>query len=185
MPPARRMRLIARRWWAWPASAGSPAVEIHAQAGAEQGLLDVVRGQGVAGEQHVDVAPRISWQNLAAAGVHDGRPGRPPGSCRPLARFSASSRATARMATPLGFSVETVLPMNSNVCAFGASAPRETRARRRAPRRSRRRRRTSFIGRHRPSASAASTTMPQSISWSSTAIHFPARRISVRWLVVL
>ncbi len=50
------------------------ALQVHAQAGAEQRLLDVVRGQGVAGEQHVDVAAANQLaQVLAAAGVHDRR----------------------------------------------------------------------------------------------------------------
>ncbi len=51
-------------------------VEIHAQAGAEEGLLDVVRGQGVAGKQHVDVAQANHLlEELAAAGVNHGGSG--------------------------------------------------------------------------------------------------------------
>ena len=56
MPPRRRMGLIARRWCSWPSSIASPCVERDAQAGAEEGLLDVVRRQGVAGEEGLDVA---------------------------------------------------------------------------------------------------------------------------------
>ena len=53
-----------------------PAIEINAQAGAEQGLLDVVRGQGVAGQEHVDIAQANDlFEELAAAGVHDGGTG--------------------------------------------------------------------------------------------------------------
>ena len=50
------------------------AFEMHAQAGAEQRLLDVVRGQRVAGEQHVDVAVADELAKVRhAAGMHDGR----------------------------------------------------------------------------------------------------------------
>ena len=93
------------------------AVEAHAEAGAEQGLLDVVRGQGVAGEQPVDVAAA----DQRARRARRCRCGRSPGrrraaSCRPRAACGTARWAIWRMATPLGFSVETVLFMNSNAC---------------------------------------------------------------------
>ena len=48
-------------------------VQRDAQAGAVQSQLDVVRGQGVAGEQHVEVAAADQPADvLAAAGVDDG-----------------------------------------------------------------------------------------------------------------
>ena len=162
------------------------AVEIDAQAGAEQGLLDVVGGQGVAGEEHVDVA----HADQLLAGTRRCRCGRwparrPAASCRPAARCSASSRAISRMASPLGFSVETALSMKSKVC--GAARPlfgkdpharvadddrvappalvhRQAAGRRRRPRRPRCR---------SPSPDPRPAT------------HWPARRTSVRWLVVL
>ncbi len=91
-------------------------IEMHAQAGSEEGLLDVVRGQGVAGQEHVHIAHADDlFEEFAAAGVDHGGTGdnrRAP----PAARFSASCRAIWRMATFLGFSVETLLPMNSKVC---------------------------------------------------------------------
>ena len=47
-----------------------------AQARAEERLLDVVRGQRIAGEEHVDEAvPDEMAQVVAAARVHDGRAG--------------------------------------------------------------------------------------------------------------
>ena len=52
------------------------AIEIYAQARAEEGLLDVVRGQGVAGQEQVDIAHADDlFEELAAAGVHDGGTG--------------------------------------------------------------------------------------------------------------
>ena len=94
------------------------------------GLLDVVRGQGVAGEQHVDVAFANQLADvLAAAGVDDRRARRPAGSCPLAARLLNSSWAICRMATPLGFSVETLLPMNSKAWRLVASARGETRGR--------------------------------------------------------
>ena len=68
------MVLIARRWCSWPSLGRQPALERDAQAGAVERLLDVVRGQGVAGEEDVQVAGADQPADvLAAAGVDDRR----------------------------------------------------------------------------------------------------------------
>src|SRR5690242_9012164 len=49
------------------------AIQPHAQARAKQGLLDVVRGERIAGKQAVDVAAADQTRHvLDAAGVNDG-----------------------------------------------------------------------------------------------------------------
>ena len=68
------MRLISAVVFV-PGVGQAALVEIHSQARAKEGLLDVVCGQGVAGKQHVDVAAADQLaEKLAAAGVHDRRP---------------------------------------------------------------------------------------------------------------
>ena len=75
-PPARQIVLIARMWWRWPPSIALPGVEIDAERGAEQRLLDVVHGQRVAGEQDVDEAAANQLLEMRrSAGVHDHRAG--------------------------------------------------------------------------------------------------------------
>ncbi len=89
-------------------------LQMHAEAGAEQRLLDIMRGQSVAGEELVDVAGADEiGDKLAAAGVDDRRPADQK-RLAAFARVRNSSCATWRIATPLGFSVETALFMNSN-----------------------------------------------------------------------
>ena len=150
----------------------APAVQINAQAGAEEGLFDVVGGQGVAGEEHVDVAARIT-----AGGTRRCRcarwPARPPtASCRRrsgLEQFPGDSR----MASPLGFSVETLLPMKSKRRGRGG-ALREKRECPRVPPRSGRPAGPRSSADSGPCRPAASTTMPQSISWSATVVQPPS-----------
>ena len=50
------MVLMARMWWRWPAFDRLPGVEIDAERGAEQRVLDVVDRERVARQQDVDVA---------------------------------------------------------------------------------------------------------------------------------
>ena len=102
----------------------------------------------------------------------------------PAARVWSKVRAISRMAAPLGFSVETLLSMKAKVCRSRGRCSGNTRTPAwpvtiASPRR------TSVMGTQRAAAAAASTRMPQSISWSATGTHCPARRTSVRWLVVL
>ena len=63
-------------WWRWPPSIALPVFEIDAERGAEERLLDVVHGERVAGQQHVDVAGANQLLKVRRpAGVHDDRPG--------------------------------------------------------------------------------------------------------------
>ena len=109
MPPARRIRLMARRWWAWP-SGRVALVEIHAEARAEQRLLDVVGWPGRCRRRARSRSPCES-----SAWRHSPLPvwtmAGPPTSegLLPARRLSASSWAIRRMANSFGFSVETVL----------------------------------------------------------------------------
>ena len=88
--------------------------EIDAERGAEERLLDVVHGERVAGEQHVDVAGADQILEVgAAAGVHDDRPGDErdaaaglPSTSRIIAAMRATPTSTRR-------SDETSLVMNA------------------------------------------------------------------------
>ena len=141
------------------------AIEIDAQAGAEEGLLDVVRGQGVAGEEHVDIAHADELlEELAAAGVHDGRPADQQRLAARGAVCGQFAGRSARMATPLGFSVETVLPMNSNGLRVRATA-RSGKTRTPAwPTTNRVARRDVVIGTQRAGRRPGRRRSPQSIS---------------------
>ena len=76
IPPARVDRVDGPHVMAVAARTGVPASEIDAERCAEQCLLGVVDGEGVAGEQHVDVAAANQLDEVgAAAGVHDDRAG--------------------------------------------------------------------------------------------------------------
>ena len=102
--------------------------QVHAQAGAEQRLLDVVRGQGVAGEQLVDVAAANQLaQRGAAAGVDDRRPADEQRLAAARGDWSTRSRAISRTSAPLGFSVETPLDMNVKSLRTAARSTGNTR----------------------------------------------------------
>ncbi len=102
----------------------------------------------------------------------------------PAARVARIVSTTPSMLTDLGFSLETVELMKPNgptsrdrsigctrtpACPTTIGMPTATW----------------IIGRQRALPAARSTTIPQSISWSSTPTHRPPRRTSVGWLVVL
>ena len=135
--------LMARKWCSWPSSVGHAVFLRDAQARAEQSLLDVMRRQGVAGEQHIDEAAANQPADvIAAAGVNDG--GAEYGEDFPPASFvRRMAAAISRTVTPLGFSLETGLVMNSKrFCRASASRGEDAqtvpadhdRDRRRAPR---------------------------------------------------
>ena len=102
----------------------------------------------------------------------------------PAARVRFIAWAISRTLTALGFSLETALVMNSNSsCFFSAASIGKTRMPVR-PTTTRSPALTPAIGTHRAAAPSGSSTMPQSISWSSTSTHSPPRRTWVRKLVV-
>ena len=102
------------------------AVERDAQAGAVERLLDVVRGQGVAGEEHVEVAEADQLRRCARRCRCGRRPGRARrGSSRPPPCVRRMAAAISRTVTPLGFSLETGLAMNSNRFCRGRRLGRE------------------------------------------------------------
>ena len=90
------------------------ALHVDAERRAVEGALDVVRGHGVAAEQHVDVAGLDEARELlGGAGVHHRRARRRRSSaCRRRVR-ARSSLATSWMICALGFSLETAEAMNS------------------------------------------------------------------------
>ena len=161
------------------------AIEINAQAGAEEGLLDVVRGQGVAGQEHVDIAHADDlFEELAAAGVYDGGTGDDR---------RASARGAVLGQLPRDLADGHVLRLlGRDVAAHELEGLRPARALFR---------KDAHAGvadddavahagvGHRQAAgghsSRTSTTIPQSISWSATSSQRPATRTSVRWFVVL
>ena len=86
--------------------------EVDPEAGTEEGLLDIVSGERVAGEDFVDIAATDELaQSGTAAGVDDGRAA--DDEC--LAALSAVGHEVAGDLAdrePLGFSVDTPLDMN-------------------------------------------------------------------------
>ena len=109
---------MARRWWLCPLAVGAPVVEPDAERRAEQRRLDVVRGERVAREEHVD--PPARDEPLE---VHGRRPvwmiAGPPTNriFRPACRISAMPRATAATLSSFGRSAETSLDMKPKTCA--------------------------------------------------------------------
>ena len=72
--PALRIWLIARMWCSCPCSTPLPRRQVDPERRAVERGLDVVGGQRVAGEQHVDVARLDEGDHRRrGAGVHDGR----------------------------------------------------------------------------------------------------------------
>ena len=98
MPPARLIALIARMWWRWPPWTGVPGLEIDAERRAEERLLRVVHGEGIAREHHVDEAATDELVEVrAAAGVDDDRARRRRRCASPRAlvsRIIVAMRAT-------------------------------------------------------------------------------------------
>jgi len=142
---------------------GKASIHRHAQAGAVKRLLEVVRGQGIAGEENIEIAFAYEPANvLAAASVDDRR----PEHCQDLvAGFARAAHAAAisRTVTPLGFSLETGLDMNSNRLLRASSSAGKTRTPRR-PTAMRSPLRTSTIGTQRAAPPSGSMSTPQSIS---------------------
>ena len=178
--------LIARRWCSWPCSIDSPCDERDAQAGAVERLLDVVGRQGIAGEERPGSSPRGST----------GRRGRPSRCARsPARRPAAPSCPSARVAriasttpctlTDLGFSLETVEFMNPNGLDLARPLDRQHAHPRVADHDRHARPRRGSSACTAPCRRPRSTTIPQSISWSSTSIQRPLTRTCVGWLVVL
>ncbi len=187
IPPARRMRLIARRWCSWPASADVASFEVDAQAGAEQRLARYRAWPGRCRRRAVDVAlANQPADMLAAAGVDDRR----PADQQRLAAFRLGSiqlvGRSREWRPPWAFRSRRCSTMN--------------------PKRGRPRPALAAAGKTRtpgmadddtvsPDArrsSARSARRPAAVD-DDAAVHFlvldvdpwPSRRISVRWLVVL
>ena len=122
-------------------------IEPHAEARAEQRLLDVVRRQRVAGEQHVDVAAA----NQLAQDVRRCRCARSPArrraaSCRRRAACEAVRARSRGSPSPSASRSRRSTFMNSNIVLFERRAAAETRARRRGRTTIRSPSRTSVIG---------------------------------------
>ena len=135
--PAARIVLIARMWCSWPCSTPRPLGQVDAERRAEQRRLDVVGGERVAGEQHVDEARRRPARTIAGrgAGVHDGRAADPAAPCWPAALTSRICSAIWRTSRACGFSLDTTEFMNSKtlVVARARAGGQHDLARRAAP----------------------------------------------------
>ena len=147
----------------------------------ESADLDVVDGERVAGEQHLDVAePHEVAEVVRAAGVDDHRPGheRDPPTARRARRIMSATRATT---VSTRRSEETSLLMKPNVglsrdCRSGCTRmpciPHTTRS-------------PFLMSRSfRQVSCPSSTTSAASMRCRSTTIHLPLSVTAVRWLVV-
>ena len=155
-----------------------------AQAGAVEGLLDVVGRQGVAREQHLNPSvPDQTGDMTGRAGVHDRRPAHQQ-DLLPLGAGRADRVDHASDADRLGLLARDVRVHETEQADLARPLDRQHAHARvtdddRHP---------DFDVAHRDAAQPAgprSTTMPQSISWSSTSIQRPWIRTCVGWLVVL